>query len=234
MGRHCDSAGLLKPETSSYKNKLSKTRSKIRLAADADHDTLSRKESGNLGLVPVLHKGSPLKVSEMKLSNIRYFQVKTLARVMGCLVLISPCQLAPQTATGAGAPGPYDGTYVPDTSRNSGSPTMVTKPCLPSESVAFGQGLTVDKSIGKFLVGVQPQGAPKIKPDRASGKVDAAGNLAISQGMVRVNGRFDGPASGVIGHQNTFSGQLILNINSKTSCAYSLILIHGADLSPKK
>ena len=164
----------------------------------------------------------------MKSLTVRWFRGDVLAFVIGGLILGSHSQLFSQTSPASHSQDSYDGTYVPDRTRNSGAAELAkTPPCLATEAAAFGQGLTVAKSVGTFLVGVQPQGAPKIKPTKASGKVDATGSLAISQGMISLKGKFDGPANGELGHQNTFSAELTLRINRDTSCTYQLFLIHG-------
>ena len=148
-----------------------------------------------------------MEANVVKLAGIQCCGLKNLAIITAYLAFASPWQLllaqtTPQTTPG----GQFDGTYVPDRTRGSGGGLLAkTPPCRPTQADVFGQGLTVTNSVGTFLVGVQPQtfvingksyASPKIKPAKASGRVDSTGHLTISQGKIKVEGRFDGPANG--------------------------------------
>ena len=164
----------------------------------------------------------------MKLSSTIAFRGPTLAGVIVCLAFILFLRTSsPKIVSATEPPGAFDGTYVPDASRNSGAGLSTVPPCLRTESGVAGQGLTVADSVGTFLVGIQPEGALKIKPSKVSGKVDSTGNLDISKGMIRVAGKFDGPANDTPGHQNAFTGQLTIIVDKNKSCGYQLDLIHA-------
>lgn len=165
-------------------------------------------------------------------SDSRSFRLKVLGSLVS-VILFSFGRVGSVSPLLANeGPGPFDGNYVPDASRRSGEGLLTSPPCLPSESVAFGQGLIVKNSVATFLVGVQPEGALKIRPSKVTGKVGPDGKLEMSKKMLKVTGQFDGPASDTRGHQNSFVGQLILIINDNRSCGYSLYLVHSPHTNP--
>lgn len=150
---------------------------------------------------------------------------------LGCLFLCCAWQaLLGQAAQANPSSVPFDGTYVPDPKWSDTSVLLGSGPQCPATNPGvLGQGLIVTNSLATFDVGVQQIGTRKIKPSKVNGKVGSDGTLTISKGMVRVNGRFDGP--NVTGQQNSFKGQFIVDFDRHNSCAYSLQLTQGSPAS---
>jgi hypothetical protein len=152
--------------------------------------------------------------------------VKGARRTLGSALLLSVV-FTPACATrGSGspstAPGPLDGTYVHD--RNRGSGTLVG-PVPPCASAAFGQGLTVRGQRAEFLLGVQPEGAPRV-PEAVSGTIAADGTVAIQTGQVRLEGSFsDLPSAIGTITRKTFTGSLSIVAPGGGICQYSLLMV---------